>query len=141
MRKWMVRMFFAIVMIAKMGLSMSAQAHPVCSTSKVTRSMKKIRFVSNHPDSPMTPAEIYVSKKKSFMQFRTSLDKQSYPATFVRTGKGNLAIPYHVCGNTVIIDQRISIGRITLWFRHSPIEITLFHGESTRKASERTPKE
>jgi hypothetical protein len=139
MRKWMVWMFFSIVMIAEMGLSLSAQAHPVCNTP--TRSMKKIRFISNHPDSPMSPVGLYVSENKSFIRFRTTLDNKSYPAIFVSTGKGNLAIPYHVCENMAIIGQRIDIGRITLWFRHSPIEITLFHGESIRKASERTPKE
>ena len=140
MREWMVWMFFSIVMIADMGLSISTQAHPVCSAP--TRPMKKIRFISNHPDSPISPVGLYVSENKSFIRFRTTLDNnKSYPAIFVNTGKGNLAIPYHVCENTVIINRRIDIGRITLRFRHSPIEITFFQGESTRKASERTPKE
>lgn len=141
MQKMIVQTLFVILVFAGMGSGLPAQAHPVCNTSGAERSMKKIRFVSDHPNSPMTPVGLYVSKNKSFIQFRTFLDKKSYPAIFVSIRKGDLAIPYHVCENTAIIDRKINTGRITLWFHHSPIEITPSRDESTRKASEQTPKE
>ena len=141
MSKRMVWMLFTIGMIAEMGSSLSAQAHPVCTTHKVERSTKKIRFVSDHPENPMSPVGLYVSRHKSFIRFRTFLDKKFLPAIFVRTGKGYLSIPYQVCGKTVLLDRKIDNGGIVLWFHHSPIEITPSLDESTRKASERTPKE
>jgi len=140
MRKWMVQIFFTIVMISEICLSGNAQAHPVCNTSKMEGSMKKIGFVSDHPDSPMNPIGIYVSKHKSYITFRTLPDNKSDPAIFIRKGTGYLITPYHVCGKTAIIDRKIDTGQIALWVGHSPIEIMLLLDESARKVSKRRPK-
>jgi len=140
-QKMIVQTLFVVLVFAGMGSGLPAQAHPVCNTSGAERSMKKIRFVSDRPNNPMTPVGLYESKDKSFIQFRTSLDKKSYPALFIQTGTGYLSTPYRVCGKTAIIDRKIDNRRIALWFHHSPIEITPSHDESTRKVLKRTPKE
>jgi len=126
--------------ISNTNPSNSRQAKRGC-TLPTRQSLKSIRFVSSLSGSDRNFLKLYTDGKKTFIRFLKPLDKKSYPTIFIGDGTGDVITPYHVCGTTAILDQRIDGGRITLWFRHSTIEMALSRDESTRKASERTPKE